>query len=200
MRNPRQASGEGRTNTSCWFLCSFVTLPLARVEPCPTPVFIAKAVEIMAGGRLSLDQALARVVDQYNMLKYLYEVNPEHALELPADKVLLDTIQAAARHVPNTDPAAEALKLFILEGQNRAPVFKVSQLLPLIMALQGALQDKVNRRDTRRSRQSSSSQDNSARKSLPHNLPSPPSPPQYRPESSIGHRNELVHYFRNSRN
>ncbi len=40
----------------------------------------------MAGVRFSLDQALARVVDQYNMLKYLYETNPEHALELPADK------------------------------------------------------------------------------------------------------------------
>jgi hypothetical protein len=150
----------------------------------------------MAGGRFSLDQALARVVDQYNIVKYLFEVNPEHVLELPADKVLLDILKAAARHVPKTDPVAETLELFIIEGQNRAPVFKVSQLLPFIMAVQGALQDKVNRRDARRLRQSGSSQESSARKSTPHRLQSPPSLPQYRRESSSDRKNELVCNFR----
>jgi hypothetical protein len=159
------------------------------------PVLITQAGEQMAGGRFSLDQALARVVDQYNMLKYLYEVNPEHVLEFPADKTLLDILKAAAPHVPKTDSVAETLELFIMEGQNRAPVFKVSQLLPFIMALQGALQDKVNRRDTRRLKQSGSSQDSSARKSPTHRLQSPPSLPQYRPESPSDRRNELLCNF-----
>jgi len=152
----------------------------------------------MAGVRFSLDQALARVVDQYNMLKYLYETNPEHALELPADKVLIATVKAASRHVPKTDPVAEVLSLFIIEAQNKAPVFKVSQLLPLIMALQGALQDKVNRRDMRRSRQGPGQKD-PASKSPPHRSQSPPSLPQYRPESPIGHRKEVVCHPPNSR-
>ena len=150
----------------------------------------------MAGARFSLDQALTRVVDQYNMLRYLYETNPEHTLELPADKVLLDIVKAASRHVPETDPAAESLSLFIMEAQNKAPVFRVSQLLPLIMALQGALQDKVNRRDMRRSRQSGSRQSTPEPKSPPHRMQSPPSLPQYRP---AGHGDELAHYFPNSR-
>jgi hypothetical protein len=97
----------------------------------------------VAGSQLTLDQALARVVDQYNMLRYLFEVNPDHVLELPADKVLLDILKAAQRHVPKNDPVTETLGLFILEAQNRTPVFRVSQLLPFIMALQGALQDKL---------------------------------------------------------
>lgn len=142
----------------------------------------------MAGSQLTLDQALARVVDQYNMLKYLFEVNPEHVLELPADKVLLDILKAAARHVPKNDPVAESLGFFIMAAQNRTPVFKVSQLLPLIMAVQGALQDKVNKRDTRRLKQRDSGQGNVAQKSPSHRLQSPPSLPQYRSVRPTDHR------------
>ncbi len=148
----------------------------------------------MAGSQLTLDQALARVVDQYKMLKYLFEVNPEHVLELPADKVLLDMLKATARHVPKNDPVAEILELFIMEAQNRTPVFKVSQLLPLIMAVQGALQDKVNKRDTRKLKRGDSGRGNAAQKSPSHHLQSPPSLPQYRSERLIDRRNEPGRY------
>jgi hypothetical protein len=148
----------------------------------------------MAGSQLGLDQALARVVDQYNMLKYLFEVNPEHVLELPADKVLLDILKAASRHVPKNDPAAETLEFFIMAAQNRTPVFKVSQLLPLIMAVQGALQDKVSKRDARRAKRGDSVRGNPAQKSSSHHLQPPPSSSQYRSRRLNGNRNEPGRY------
>jgi hypothetical protein len=144
----------------------------------------------MAPSQFTVGQSLKRVVDQYIILKYLFEVNPEHVLEFPADQVLLDTIKAAACHVPGTDPVAQSLKMFIMGAQDQTQVYKVSQLLPLVMALQGALQDKVDRQDARKGRRGGSGQQNAAQNSPSHRLQSPPSLPQYRTEPLTSLKNE----------
>src|ERR1700743_3085439 len=88
----------------------------------------------MTRGRFTLDQAFNRVKGQYEILKYLYEINPDHVLEVPADKVVLDIVRAASQHIPGSDPMAESLSFYITIGQDSAPTFKVSQLLPLMTA------------------------------------------------------------------
>jgi hypothetical protein len=142
----------------------------------------------MAEGEFSLDQALSRVVDQFNVLKYLHEQNPAEVLSWPADKTIVDLFKAVQPHIPATDPVAEVLNLFIMEYQNKAPKPKISQVLPMIMALQGALQDEVDKRDGGRPRQAGSGGGSPRRKPQPghSNRPTLPPPPQYRSDIFIG--------------
>lgn len=157
-------------------------------------VLLAGLGEPVAGTRLNLNEVLARVVDQFAILRDLHQQNPAEILEYPADKTIIDLFKAAKPHVPKSDPVREVLESLIFEHENKRLKLKVSQLLPMIMSLQGALQDKANRRDASNARRGRSSPSSTGNKSRPRhlNLPPTPSPPQYRPTILADYRNELT--------
>lgn len=155
----------------------------------------SRAGELVASSRPRLNEILLRVIDQFNVFKSLHQQNPEQVLEYPADKALIDIFKAAKPHVSKTDPVIEVLESVIFEYESKRLNVKVGQLLPVIMSLQGALQNKLDRSNVRSTQRGRSSPSSPGGKSQPRHLnpPSTPSPPQYRLAIVSDRTNGLTH-------
>jgi hypothetical protein len=146
----------------------------------------------MVAPRLSLENALERVVEQENLLKERCQQDREHILEYPADMAVIEIFRAAIRCIPKNDPAVKPIEHLILDFEMKRLTVKASQLLHVVTSLRGALQSKVDKKNTRATEGDIPNLRVPGEGPRSHYRDNPPTPPlaQYRPVIPARYKNE----------